>query len=308
MYFFPFQMSTNSSFNNHSVLHLNLSSSNLSTTSGTSCFRTTEDIIVFASFLFTQCLLFMPLSGVVFLLGLKSWFKQWFESRPSTMSHSDAFMYHTAALQIMAFPGAMMMLYGLFQNQPSRLGTGYSLWSFGWYGETFFYLLTCTEHYLAVVHPISYRNLRKERGIRIRNITIGCVWLFNLGKVIPLLFQLYSYWFDLFTMFFLLVSLCFSFLSILLVLTGSVVGKEGKKRRLNRSKKRAYYIIIVIQAILLMRCVLGLTFLFFSKMKIHFDCSSLLSALWINLPCSLTLPLFFLQRIGKLSCYNNNTS
>lgn len=300
-------MSTNSSFNNHPVLHLNLSSSNLSTTLVTHCFMTIEGIIVFSSFICTQCLLVMPISVLVFSLGLKRWFEQWFESRPSTLSHSDAFMYHMAAIQIMGAPGAMMILYSLFQNQLNQLANGYYIWSFGWYGEIFFYLLTCTEHYLAVVHPINYRNLGKERGIRIRNITIACVWFFNLGKLILLLLQLYCFWFDLVTMVLLLVSLCFSFLSILLVLTGSVVGKQGKKRRLNRSKKRVYYIIIVIQAALLIRCVLGLTFLLFSNIMVYFDCLSLFSVLWLNLPCSLTLPLFYLQRTGKSSCYNNNT-
>lgn len=294
-------MSTNSSFNTYPLLYLNLSSTN----STTDCFTTTESIIVFASFLFIQCVLLMPISVVVLSLGLKGWFQQWFESRPSTVRHSDAFIYHMAAIEIVGVPGCIMMLYGLFQNQGSQLTNGYNLWVFGWYGETFFYLLTCMEHYLAVVHPITYRNLRTKRGIRIRNIAIGCVWLFNLGKLILMLLKIYPFGIEMFTIGFLLISLCFSSLSILSVLAGSVAGKQGKKRRLNRSKKRAYYIIIVIQAALLIRCVLGLIFELFLYVKVHFDCFSLMSAFWLNLPCSLTLPLFFLQRIGKSTCYNN---
>lgn len=41
----------------------------------------------------------------------------------------------------------------------------------------FFPLMTCVEHYLAVVHPITYLSLRKAKGIRIRNITAGRIWL-----------------------------------------------------------------------------------------------------------------------------------
>lgn len=154
VYFIPFQMSTNSSFNNHLLLHLSLSSSNSNIPSVANCSMSMEHVIVFVSVLFTQCVLLMPVSVVVFSLGLKRWFEQWFESRPSTVSHSDAVMYHMAAIQIMGVLGVMMMLHGPLQTQPSQLLNGYNIYLFRWYGQTFFYLLTCTKHYLAAVHPI----------------------------------------------------------------------------------------------------------------------------------------------------------
>lgn len=298
VYFIPFQMSINSSLNNPPLLHLNLSSTNSSTTSGIDCF-TGKSITTFGLFLFTQCVLIMPISVVVFLLGLKRWFQQWFETRPSTEKHSDAFIYHMAAVEFIAVPGCIIMLYGLFRSQWSHLLIGYCLWSFGWYGEIFFYVLTCTEYYLAVVHPITYRNLQKERGIRIRNITIGCVWLFNLVRVILLLLKVVVVELELFTLSFLLISLCFTSLSILSSLTGSVVGEQGKKRRLHQSKKRAFRIVIFIQVALLIRCVLGLAIVVSLNLRLHFDCFSLFVALWLNLPSSLVLPLFFLQRKVK---------
>lgn len=298
-------MSTNSSFNSHPLLHLNLSSTNSSSTSVTHCFMTIESVIGFASFFIIHCVVIMPISVVIFSLGLRRWFQQWFESRPSTVRHSDAFIYHMAAIEILGDLGCMMILYGVFQNQPSQLLNGYNIYSFGWYGETLFYLLTCMEHYLAVVHPVTYRNLQKERKIRIRNTTIGCVWLFNLGKVILVLLGFYSSFFDLFTLGFLLISLCFSSLSILSVLTGSVVAEQGKKSRLKRSKKRAFYTIIVIQAALFIKCVTGLTYVMYLNIKLQYDCF-LLYVYWLNLPCSLALPLFFLQRIGRTTCYSNN--
>lgn len=303
VYFIPFQMSTNSSFNNHPLLHLNISSTNSSTISETNCF-TMGSALTLATFLFTQCVLLMPISLVVFSLGLKRWFQQCFESRPSTERHSDVYIYHMAAVEIVGVPGCMMMLDGLIQNQLIQMEFGYLLWSFGWYAEIFFYVLTCMEYYLAVVHPIAYRSLQKERGIRIR---IVCVWLFNLGRVILLFLEVSSLEFELSVICFLVMSLGFTSLSILSVLTGSEVGEQGKKRRLSRSKKRACYIIIVIQAALLMRCVVGLAITVCLYLKLQFDCFTLFSAVWFNLPSSLALPLFFLQRMGKSICYNNNT-
>lgn len=307
MYFLPFQMSTNSSFDTHPLLLFNLSSTNSSTTSGTHCFTTTESVAAFAAFFFTQCVLILPISLVVFSFGLKRWFQGCFDSKPSTERHSDAFIYHMAALEIVVVPGSMLILYGLFQNQRNHMSSGYNIYGFGWYGETFFYLLTCIEHYLAVVHPVTYRNLQKERKIRIRNITAGCVWLFNLGKVILALLGFYFYWFELFIIGFLLVSLCFSSLSVLSVLISLVVEEHGKKRNSNRSKQKAYYTILVIQSVLLLRCVIGLTFVLYSNVDVGFDCFFLYT-LWLNLPCSLTLQLFFLQRMRKSTWYSNKTS
>lgn len=307
MYLIPFQMSTNYSFNNPPLFPFNLSSTNSSTSSVTHCFTATENVMVFVSFFFTQCVLILPISAIVFSFGLKRWFQQWFDSRPSTVRHSDAFIYHMAAIEIVGVPGCMLIIYGLFQKQRSHLSNGYIIYSFGWYGETFFYLLTCTEHYLAVVHPITYRNLQKERKIRMRNTTTGCVWLFTLGKIILELLGFYFFWFELFITGFLLISLCFGFLSVLSVLTGLVVEEQGKKGRPNRSKKRAYCIILLIQSVLLLRCFISLFFVLYVNEKIGFDCF-FLYALWLNLPCSLTLQFFYLQRMGKSTCYNNNTS
>ena len=58
---------------------------------------------------------------------------------------------------------------------------GFFLWNLTWYVKTFFHMLTCVERYLAVVHPVIYLSLRRERGIRIRNISFGCVWLLSFG-------------------------------------------------------------------------------------------------------------------------------
>lgn len=301
-------MSRNSFFHIDHLLQLNLSSTSSVTNFTGNCIMTTEGFIILTTFFAAQCLLLIPISVIIVSLGLLRGFQHCFSSIPVTLRHSDVFIYHMAAIELVGAPGCILIVYGIIQNQLSNLFKGYYMWSFAWYGETFFYILICMEHYLAVVHPVTYWNLQKGSGIKFRNITIGCVWLFNLGKIILLFLGQDTALLELYVMIFLLITLCFSFVSILLVLIGPVVGEHGKKRRFYQSKKRAFYYIIVIQAGLLTRCVLCLILVLFFNGTVHFDCLSVLRTVWVNLPCSLTLPLLLTQRRGILTCYNSNTS
>lgn len=300
-------MSRNFSFNNDHLLHLYLSSTNSSRNMTANCLFNTGGVIIFTTFLFTHSVLLFPISGIVVFLGLKRRFQQSFAVKPATVVHSDVFIYHMAAMEFVGVPGCLLLIYSIFQNNYILINRGHAIWAFSWYGETFFYLLTCMEHYLAVVHPVAYRNLRKESGIRIRNITISGVWLFNLGKVIVTFLGKYSPLFEFCIMMFLIIGLCFSLLAIILVLIGPVFWEEGKKRRLNQSKKRAFYQIFVIQAALLSRCAFFLTIALYFNGTIHVDCLSLFCAAWTNLACSVVLPLLLLQRTGMIACYNSNT-
>lgn len=70
------------------------------------------------------------------------------------------------------------------------------------YGETMFHILTCVECYIAVIHPVTYRGLKNDHRVRIRNVVISCVWLLclllmslrvpktNLNRYIPLYYIL----------------------------------------------------------------------------------------------------------------------
>lgn len=44
-----------------------------------------------------------------------------------------------------------------------------------------FQFLTSTNHYLAVLHPIIYMELRSQQRKRIRRIAIGCICLVSFG-------------------------------------------------------------------------------------------------------------------------------
>lgn len=301
-------MSRNSFFQIDHLLQLNLSSTSSLTNFTGNCIMTTEGLIILSTFFAAQCVLLLPTSVIIVSLGLRRVFQSCFSSIPITLRHSDVFIYHMAAMEFVGVPGCILIVYSIFQNQLSDLIKGYYMWSFAWYGETFLYILICMEHYLAVVHPVTYWNLQKGSGIKFRNITIGCVWLFNFGKMILLFSGHNTTLLELYIMIFFLIALCFSIVSILLVLIGPVVGEHGKKMRLNKSKKRAFYCIIVIQTGLLIRCLLSLILALFFNGTAHFDCLSVLCAVWLNLPCSLTLPLLLMQRTGMLTCYNSNTS
>lgn len=300
-------MSRNSSFNNDHLHHLYLSSNNASINMTDNCLFKTEGVIILITFLVTYSVLLLPISFIVIFLGLKRRFQQCFAVEPATVVHSDVFIYHMAAMEFVGVSGCLLMIPSIFQKQYVQIFKAYGMWSFSWYGETFFYLLTCMEHYLAVVHPVAYRNLRNESGIRIRNITIVSVWLLNLVKVILHFLGIASSLAEFYIMIFLVITLCFSLLSIISVLIGPIICQKGKKRRLNRSKKKAFYQIFVIQTVLLTRCAFFLSIALFFNGNVNLDCLSLFTAVWTNLGCSVILPLLFLQRTGMLACCNSNT-
>ncbi|KAI9531410.1 hypothetical protein NQZ68_041621 [Dissostichus eleginoides] len=79
-----------------------------------------------------------------------------------------------------------------------------------------FHLLTCVERYLAVVHPITYLGLRQGGGVRIRNISIGISVLYVLKRPGP----------------------------------GEV---GGNRKRVDQSKQRAFYTILSITGVILLR-------------------------------------------------------
>lgn len=121
--------------------------------------------------------------------------------------------------------------------------------------QTLFHLLTCVDRYLAVVHPVKYRVLRQVSGVRIRNISIGCVWFISFGSFCVLQISylsslIYSYTMLGFSMF----VVCFCSLSVLRVLNQPGPGCEaGNKEQAGLKKKRAFYIIMTIMGTLLLR-------------------------------------------------------
>lgn len=172
--------------------------------------------------------------------------------------------------------------------------------------------LTCVERYVAVVHPITYQNLKNVKGVRIRNAAIGCTWLlsFSLTTVMnvksPILIAVIFLGFNASC----LVIVFFCNLCVLFVLIRPGPGKVGgAKQPGNKSKLRAFYTIVFILTTLLIRLGTN-TFLssFYTSAVPTEDtkCHLILSIMWMTLPGSMVLPLLFVQRAGWFVCCKSN--
>ncbi|KAK2899691.1 hypothetical protein Q8A73_012820 [Channa argus] len=136
---------------------------------------------VIITYTITNILCLLPFCILVFYHGLQRWQQQRSSSTAEMNTHLDSFTYHLVTMEIISISGWVLCVCGIFGKDVLLLNVGYYLYSVTWYGETFFHVLTCVQHYLAVVHPITYLSLRKHKGIRIRSITIGCIWLLSFG-------------------------------------------------------------------------------------------------------------------------------
>lgn len=181
-------------------------------------------------------------------------------------------------------------------------------------GQAMFHILTCIEHYLAIVHPITYLHLKHESEVRIRNISTGCVWLLSFGWLAVLNVFSYEVAFILYLciMAFQLMIISFCSISVLHALKCPGPGEVGgvSSKRADQSKQRAFYTILAIMGVLLFKFVGNLigNLVFTSTAGAFINyCVSFMSLFWLDLPSSLLLPLLFLHRAGKLQCCKQST-
>lgn len=179
-------------------------------------------------------------------------------------------------------------------------------------GQAMFHILTCVEHYLAVVHPITYLHLKQAGKVRIRNICTGCVWLLSFGWLAVYCVCSSDHTFILYLciMAFILIIISFSSISVLCVLKRPGPGEVGgDSKRVDQSKQRAFYTILAIMGVLLFGFVGNLIGNTVSALtSVENICVWLMSTFWLDLPTSLVLPLLFLHRAGKLQCCKQNTA
>lgn len=261
------------------------------------CFTVGPGIMVYTAFFIAALLLQLPLCILVLFLGHQRW------RQHHTMCHSDSFTYHFAFMKLFGIAGYTVFFCGLRQTHISLLIRGFCMWNFAWYGETVLHLLTCVERYLAVVHPITYMGLKGERGIRFRNITIGCVWFICSGRMWLLLSEKVSEIMDLVLMCFCLLIISFLNFSILLILIRPGPGEQPRDRdRLDPSKQRAFYTIMTILGVLLMRFSWNMFWSVHDFITQSCECFIVVSGIWLDFPSSLILPLLFLHRVGTCVC------
>ncbi|XP_040923911.1 uncharacterized protein LOC121201756 isoform X1 [Betta splendens] len=288
-----------------------------------SCFESRLTNLIFTSQLITSLLLYLPLWLFIIYVGAQRRRRQRSSAAAAVMSHSDCLTYNMAATDTLS-----ILASGCYCSAvSSRLQwAGFSIFALTVPGQTLFHLLTCVERYLAVVHPVAYLALKQAGGVRIRNVSSGCVWLLCCSMTGWIQVILTSLYFGL--MFFFLVVICFCTFSILRVL------KHPGPGRSRRSKQRAFHTVVAVLVALTSRLVAVLVALtsrlvavlvaltsrlvavlvaltsrlvavlvcsvMFSLSLTDAGCAVGSSAMWLSAPGSLVLPVLFLQRAGKL--------
>lgn len=249
-------------------------------------------------------ILLLPLFVLVLFMGFQRWRKQRSVATAAMTSHSDIFTYNMAVMELIGVSGALIMCYGFHTGRDGFQYVGGNLYHYVANGQALLHLLTCVERYLAVLHPVTYLGLRNAGGARIRNLSIGCVWLLSFWflaaeknhHILPIAYA------SLLLVVILAVSFCC--LSVLRILIRPGPGdRGGNRKQVDQTKKRAFYTIMAILGVLLLRFTVPLVFVFAPFFPVLLKetnyCLLMALILWIAQPSSLVLPLMFLQRAGK---------
>lgn len=269
------------------------------------CSKTEETVFISVSMVSVKILLILPLSSFILRLAYQRWRQQGSLQKASL---SDVFTYHLAVMELFSGLGLICYLCGRHVKSLLITTLGMSCFSFTFFGEMILHLLTCVERYLAVVHPILYLRLRNSHGFRIRDVSLGAVWLLCVG-----LTSLHADLSDAYLTISLFCALVvcisvvtFCSITVLRVLTRSGPGEGGGERQpVNQSKLRAFHTITAISSGLWLWFLGLLVFTAMSSSSLLSEdvgCVLRVSANWLNLPVSLMPPLLYLQREGKLPC------
>ncbi|XP_042257230.1 uncharacterized protein LOC121889385 [Thunnus maccoyii] len=273
------------------------------------CYRSTAGSFTITAFTITSILFILPLCILVLYLGHQRWRQQ---HSGAVISHSDLFTYHMVITELMNILGFTLTCCGVLTDIPEMMMPGLYLSYINISAQMFFHILTCVERYLAVVHPVTYLGLRKARGIRIRNITIGCVWLLCFAATGLMFIEdtMYNTIIAFCIAALSLIIICFCSLSVLCVLSHPGPGEGGGSRQqVHQSKLRAFYTIMAILGVLLLRFGHSiLATVLFTSLEETGMCAIWFSTPWFSLPSSLVLPVLFLHRAGKLPCCKNTES
>ncbi|XP_035798123.1 uncharacterized protein LOC118469409 [Amphiprion ocellaris] len=296
-----------SSCSSGSFLHSNISLIIYNVPLDMHCYISRPSSFILTSYMITSILLLLPLCIFIIYHGLQQWRLNHSTSSAATMSHSDSFTYNMVTMEMIGVFGSVLMICGIYSCHFNVIIVGFFLSFLVWYGEMFFHVLTCVERYLAVVHPITYLSLRTERGIRIRNISISCVWMLCFVMMVLVMIENATMVADSCLSILSFTVVCFCSVSVLRVLIGPGPGEQGGgRKRVDQSKQRAFYTILVILGMLVLRFTWNLVATVHYLMEKGLECVMMSVGVWLNLPSALVLPLLFLHRAGKLVCWKNN--
>lgn len=258
----------------------------------------------FATLIVALFTFFLPVYVFVLHLGFKQWRRRGYSTM--AMSNFDFFTYHMVVFELLSILAYLCTCFDIMVQNMHLVIMGMVVSSVSLFGQLCLHLLTCLERHLAVVHPITYRNLKGERWVRGRNVTIIFVWLFSILMTINIFLLRDS---SMFIMYLPAVfGLCLvlvSCLSVLRVLMRSGPGEGNSGRQhVDQSKLKAFYVIVSVLVVLLLR--FSLNFIT-GSLTLHVSptvkCGLFAFGLWISMPSSLLMPLLYLQRKGKLMCF-----
>lgn len=266
------------------------------------CYRMTGGTVIITLLAATSIFFLLPLYIFVLYLGFKRW-----QSTGTAVSHSDFFIYNVVLVELLSVLGFTIICCGLYSDLVSMARPGNYLLFIHFIGQLLFHILTCLERYLAVVHPITYVSLKNAKGIRMRNIAVGCSWLLCFSALGFLYIQNEAANVVSFTLAVLsLIVISFFSLSILCILIRPRPVEVGKRRQqVDQSKLRAFNTVMAILIVLLLKLIgniIGIWVYASKNLNDATECAMWLCSLWSNVPSMLLLPLLYLMRQKNLSC------
>lgn len=266
------------------------------------CLSSPVGTTITTAFAFTSLLILLPLYIFILYKGVQ----QWRQQHSSTfMSHSDVFTYHMVIIEVLSVLGSILITVSAYTKLSWLTYTGMIILFINYSGQLLFHVLACGERYLAVVHPITYLKLKKEKGIRIRNITIGCFWMLSIisGVTLPMHTEISLNFTLLFFITLALIFISMLNLSMLWVLIHlGPRGERGRRQQCDPSKLRLLFTTTAILGALMLKTSWSISSIAVLDSR-HIEevkrCSLVISVIWINIPSSLVLPLLFLKKAWK---------
>lgn len=278
---------------------------NSSSTSFNSCLDFIVGFYVGMAYFLTKLVLVMPFVVLVLYLGLRRWWRQR-QGTLTTTSHSDVFIYHICALELIFVIGSIFFYCGWLSGLSEMLSVGLNICTVSFPGPIFFHIMTCVDRYLAVVHPVTYLRLRQSGRVKARVISTFSIWLLSSGLGSVGVLKPDFYFFILLGFFSVsIVTISLFSLQVLCALNrpgpAEVRGRRGREQ-VDQSKKRASHIVMAITGTVWMWFIGSLLPIILRTSHLLSDnngCLLLICGYWLSLPSNLVLPVLYLQRAGK---------
>ncbi|KAJ0069879.1 hypothetical protein NL108_016041, partial [Boleophthalmus pectinirostris] len=231
--------------------------------------------------------LVLPLCVYILFVGARRW-----RSR-AAVSHTDFFTYNMVLIQVFGILGSCLLTGNQAFGDPMIAMIGISMFLLNSSSVLIFQIVTCLERYLAVVHPVTYLNMKSRTWALIRNLSCALVWLtcvvqaVLLGKSTD--FEGY-YFFSLLHLSLSLFAVMFCNLRVIFVLTRP---GPGDGARAGQSNQKTLILIAAITGALLVKfagdLLSPLSFLMLEEDVNLITSSCLLnfSVMWFSLPSTL---------------------